>query len=164
MWFHILLDDSNLGTGENQSPIILKSCKTLFGLKQELGTFFYHHTAQLSPEKEEKLNNMSFIDLCTSGLYHEKYKIMESSPEKDLYIENILQKIRNKENKHKLIGCHSLSKNYDCCHAYVICTTKEFVLTKDDLKIMFPYSCTTSSQSLSKEKSFILNNDDFPPL
>lgn len=140
MVYHILLDDSNLGTEENSHPVIFKTSETLSQVREHLNNFYFHYEVVLSPDEEEVLNLKNSSGAKYWDLYWEKYKITTSSVEKDEYIESIINCLKQESNDNKIIDCSKLSVNDYCCHVYVINSLEEFVMTKDNLKIMFPLS------------------------
>lgn len=157
MAYHILLDDSNLGTGENAHPVIFKTSGTLSELKEHLNKFYFHYEVLLSPNEEELLKVKNSPSENYWVLYWKKYKITTASPEKDQYIESIINCLKQESNKNKIIDCSKLSANDYCCHVYVINSPEEFVMTKDNLKIMFPLSYIN-------DVSKVLEKEDFPHL
>ena len=140
MVYHILLDDSNIGTGENTRPSIYRTCKTLSELKLHLDFFHYHYTVDVSPEIETRLAESSVMSEEWWDAYHQKYKITQSSPEKDSYIDRVIVQVKDENNRNKIISCDKLSANLSCCYAFIVKAGKQFVIDRENLKIMFPLS------------------------
>lgn len=152
MVYHIILDDGNLSKSAlENNPVIFKSVRTIDELREELHKYWFHYEDTLSTDEEMELKRLSRelkrkipydINIYAfANLWHKKYKIEQQMiPAKISYINNIIDIVDNDDNKNKLISCDKLSRNYECCFAYIYVNDDvDYVgLSDEDWKIMFP--------------------------